>query len=31
MSDENMDVKGPSCVNYEELIKTIMLEKMKKI
>ena len=28
MSDENMDVKGPSCVNYEELIKTIMLEKM---
>ena len=30
MSDENMDVKGPSCVPYNELIKTIILEKMKK-
>lgn len=31
MSDDNMDVKGTSCVNYNELIRTIMLEKMKKI
>lgn len=31
MSDENMDVKAPSCVGYSELIKTIVLEKMKKI
>lgn len=31
MSDENMDVKGTSCVNYSELIKTIILEKMKKL
>jgi len=31
MSDDNMDVTGPSCVNYDELIKTIILEKMKNI
>lgn len=31
MSNDNMDVKAPSCVDYSELIKTIVLEKMKKI
>lgn len=31
MSDDNMDVKAPSCVEYKELIKTIMLEKMKRL
>lgn len=31
MSEENMDVKGPSCVDYKELIKTIILEKMKEL
>ncbi len=31
MDNDNMDIKGPSCVNYGELIKTIMLEKMKKL
>lgn len=31
MSDDNMDVLGPSCVNYSELIKTIVLEKMKNL
>lgn len=30
-SGDNMDVKGPSCVNYSDLIKTIVLKKMKKI
>lgn len=31
MSDDNMDVTGPSCVPYNELIKTIVLEKMKNL
>ena len=31
MSNNDMDVKGPSCVNYNELIKTIVLNKMKNI
>ncbi len=31
MSENNMDIKGPSCVEYNELIKTIILEKMKRI
>jgi len=31
MSEENMNVKGPSCVDYKELIKTIILEKMKEL
>lgn len=31
MSEENIDVKGPSCVDYKELIKTIILEKMKEL
>ena len=30
MSENNMDIKAPSCVEYNELIKTIILEKMKK-
>ena len=30
MSENNMDVKEPSCVDYNELIKTIILEKMKR-
>lgn len=29
--DDNMDVTGPSCVPYNELIKTIVLEKMKNL
>ncbi len=29
MSDENMNIKEASCVDYKELIKTIVLEKMK--
>lgn len=31
MSENNMDIKEPSCVEYNELIKTIILEKMKRI
>lgn len=31
MSDDSMDINAPNCVNYDELIKTIVLEKMKKI
>ena len=31
MNDDNMDLKGTSCVKYDELIKTIILEKMKNI
>ena len=31
MSENNMDIKEPSCVEYNELIKTIVLEKMKDI
>lgn len=31
MSDDNMDVNSPSCVDYSELIKTIMIEKMKRL
>jgi uncharacterized protein len=30
MSDDAMDIKSPSCVDYKELLKTIILEKMKK-
>lgn len=31
MSENNMNIKEPSCVEYNELIKTIILEKMKRI
>ncbi len=31
MSENNMNIKEPSCVEYNGLIKTIILEKMKKI
>jgi uncharacterized protein len=31
MSDDCMDIKAPSCVNYSELIKTIVLERMKRM
>ncbi|MDO5568732.1 MAG: radical SAM protein [bacterium] len=31
MSDDKMDITSPSCVEYNELIKTIMLEKLKRI
>ncbi len=31
MSENDMNIKEPSCVEYNELIKTIVLEKMKKI
>lgn len=31
MSDDSMNINEPNCVNYNELIKTIVLEKMKKI
>ncbi len=31
IENENMDIVGSSCVKYDELIKTIVLEKMKKI
>ena len=31
MSDDKMNIKAPSCVNYKELIKTIMIEKMKRL
>lgn len=31
MGENNMDIKEPSCVEYKELIKTIILEKMKRI
>lgn len=30
MSENNMNVKEPSCVDYNQLIKTIILEKMKR-
>ncbi len=31
MSDDCMDVTAPSCVDYNELIKTIILERMKRM
>jgi len=31
MNDSEMNIKAPSCVDYKELIKTIILEKMKRL